>query len=150
MSKTERYNSLFKQIESITSNESNKIANLSNIIALIHFEFGFWWTGFYFVENNELVLGMFQGPVACTRIPKGKGVCGSSYQSKKTIIVDDVHEFPGHIACSSESNSEIVIPLIKDGNVLAVLDIDSKNYKEFDVEDKNGLEKISELIVKYL
>lgn len=150
MSKNERYESLFKQIKSITSSESNKLANLVNTIALIHHEFNFWWTGIYFVENDELILGPFQGPVACTRIPKGKGVCGSSFEKKESIVVEDVHQFPGHIACSSESNSEIVIPLLKDNKVLAVLDIDSKNYGEFDAVDKKHLECIAKEIVNFL
>lgn len=150
MQKIEKYKSLLKQIISITDSEKNNLANLANTIALIHHEFHFWWTGFYFVEGEELVLGPFQGPVACTRILKGKGVCGSSFASKQTIIVKDVHEFPGHIACSAESNSEIVVPVLDGNKVKAVLDIDSKNFGEFDLIDKEYLEKIAKHIVKFL
>lgn len=126
--------------------ESDMIANLANVSALIHREFGFWWTGFYRVCDGELVLGPFQGPVACTHIPYGKGVCGSSWQRSETIVVPDVEEFPGHIACSSESRSEIVVPVWKDGAIIAVLDIDSERTDTFDQTDKVWLEKIVSLL----
>ena len=126
--------------------ESDMIANMANVSALIHREFGFWWTGFYRVCDGELVLGPFQGPVACTRIPYGKGVCGSSWQRSETIVVPDVEEFPGHIACSSESRSEIVVPVWKDGAIIAVLDIDSERTDTFDQTDKVWLEKIVSLL----
>ena len=115
---------------------------MSNIAAIIHDTFKFWWTGFYRVIDNELVLGPFQGPSACTRIGYGKGVCGTAWKEGKTIVVEDVHEFPGHIACSSASKSEIVIPIFKDNQVIAVLDIDSENLATFDNIDKEWLEKI--------
>ena len=126
--------------------ESDMIANMANISALIHREFSFWWTGFYRVCGHELVLGPFQGPVACTHIPYGKGVCGSSWQRSETIVVPDVEEFPGHIACSSESRSEIVVPVWKDGAIIAVLDIDSERTDTFDQTDKVWLEKIVSLL----
>ena len=126
--------------------ESDMIANMANVSALIHREFGFWWTGFYRVCDGELVLGPFQGPVACTHIPYGKGVCGSSWQRSETIVVPDVEEFPGHIACSSESRSEIVVPVWKDGAIIAVLDIDSEKTDTFDQTDKFWLEKIVSLL----
>lgn len=142
MNKKEKYKSLISQIKSITESESDLIANLSNVIALIHHEFQFWWTGFYFVKDKELVLGPFQGPLACTRIPFGKGVCGTAWENGKTLIVDNVHEFSGHIACSSESNSEIVIPILRENKIIAVLDIDSKEFSCFDEIDAQGLEEI--------
>jgi L-methionine (R)-S-oxide reductase len=148
MSKTEKYQTLFKQIQSICDGEDNLIANLANITSLLHYEFSFWWTGFYFVKDDQLVLGPYQGPVACTRIPFGKGVCGTAWEKKETQVVADVHQFPGHIACSSESNSEIVVPIIKDKKVFAVLDIDSKDLNTFDKEDALALEEISLFIAK--
>lgn len=148
MSKTEKYQTLFKQIQSICDGEDNLIANLANINSLLHYEFSFWWTGFYFVKDDQLVLGPYQGPVACTRIPFGKGVCGTAWEKKETQVVADVHQFPGHIACSSESNSEIVVPIIKDKKVCAVLDIDSKDLNTFDKEDALALEEISLFIAK--
>lgn len=146
MKKIEKYELLFEQIKALINKESDIIANMSNIAAVIHETFGFWWTGFYRVVENELVLGPFQGPVACTRIAYGKGVCGTSWKEGKTIIVDDVHEFPGHIACSSVSKSEIVVPIFKDNQVVAVLDIDSENFSTFDSIDKEWLEKIIEVV----
>lgn len=128
--------------------EEDMVANMANISAIIKEMFGFHWVGFYLVKGNELVLGPFQGPVACTRIKFGKGVCGSSWERKETIIVDDVDKFPGHIACSPLSKSEIVVPVVADGEVIAVLDIDSENYGEFDGEDRGFLEEISRIIVK--
>ena len=146
MSKTERYQNLYKQLESLVSGENDQIANMANMAAMIHETFGFWWTGFYIVKGEQLVLGPFQGPVACTRIPYGKGVCGTSWQRHETIVVPDVEEFPGHIACSSLSRSEIVVPIFSDGSIYAVLDIDSKELATFDDIDKEWLEKIVELL----
>ena len=145
MEKIEKYKLLYNQIKSLIQNENDTIANMSNVAAIIHETFKFWWTGFYRVINNELVLGPFQGPVACTRIGYGKGVCGTSWKEAKTIVVEDVHEFPGHIACSSASKSEIVVPIFKDNQVVGVLDIDSENFATFDNIDKEWLEKIIEL-----
>ena len=146
MTKEEQYISLLPQIESLVSGEKDLIANMANIAAVLHDTFGFWWTGFYRVEGQELVLGPFQGPIACTRIPFGKGVCGAAWQQKKTIIVPDVHQFPGHIACSSASNSEIVVPVMRSNNVVAVLDIDSRDFNSFDSIDQNYLEQIAALV----
>ena len=145
MEKIEKYKLLYNQIKSLIQNENDTIANMSNVAAIIHETFKFWWTGFYRVINNELVLGPFQGPVACTRIAYGKGVCGTSWKEAKTIVVEDVHQFPGHIACSSASKSEIVVPIFKDNHVVGVLDIDSENLATFDNIDKEWLEKIIEL-----
>ena len=146
MEKIEKYKLLYNQIKSLIQNENDTIANMSNVAAIIHETFKFWWTGFYRVINNELVLGPFQGPVACTRIAYGKGVCGTSWKEAKTIVVDDVHQFPGHIACSSASKSEIVVPIFKDNQVVAVLDIDSEKFATFDNIDKEWLEKIIDLV----
>ena len=142
MNKIEKYQSLLPQIESLISGESDPIANMANVAAVLHDAFGFWWTGFYRVEGLQLVLGPFQGPIACTRIPYGKGVCGTAWQRAETVIVPNVHNFPGHIACSSASNSEIVVPILHDGKVIAVLDIDSTDFGTFDEIDKKYLEKI--------
>jgi len=142
MTKQETYQTLLPQIESLISGETDVIANMANIAAALHEAFGFWWTGFYRVEGQQLVLGPFQGPIACTRIPYGKGVCGTAWQRAETVIVPNVHEFAGHIACSSASNSEIVVPILHDGQVVAVLDIDSKDFNNFDEIDKKYLEKI--------
>lgn len=144
--KEERYRQLYEQIKSLTEGEKDQIANMANTAAMIHGSFGFWWTGFYIVKGEELVLGPFQGPVACTRIPYGRGVCGSSWKRKQSIVVPDVEQFPGHIACSSESRSEIVVPVLKNGEVCAVLDIDSAEYSTFDETDKLWLERIATLI----
>ena len=146
MSKTEKYQELYKQLQSLLSGEDDQIANMANMSALIHETFGFWWTGFYIVKGEQLVLGPFQGPIACTRIPYGKGVCGTAWQRQETIVVPDVEEFPGHIACSSLSRSEIVVPIFRDTSVYAVLDIDSKELATFDNIDKEWLEKIVELL----
>ena len=142
MTKESTYQSLIPQIQSLVSDETDLIANMANIVAALHTTFHFWWTGFYLVKGDELVLGPFQGPIACTRIPFGKGVCGTAWQQNKTLIVPNVHEFPGHIACSSASKSEIVVPIRQNGEVIAVLDIDSKDYNSFDEIDKNYLEQI--------
>jgi GAF domain-containing protein len=144
--KSEKYARLYKQIASLTEGESNRTANLANTAAAIHEAFGFWWTGFYLVDDKQLVLGPFQGPVACTRIPFGRGVCGTAWQRRETVIVPDVEEFPGHIACSSASRSEIVVPLFRDEEVIGVLDIDSRELATFDAEDAAGLEAIAALL----
>ena len=146
MTKTEKYQELYKQLQSLLSGEDDQIANMANMAALVHETFGFWWTGFYIVKGEQLVLGPFQGPIACTRIPYGKGVCGTSWKRKETIVVPDVEEFPGHIACSSLSRSEIVVPIFSNNEVYAVLDIDSKELATFDDADKEWLEKIVELL----
>lgn len=146
MTKENRYDELYRQIRSILEGETDPVANMANTAALIHETFGFWWTGFYIVKDNQLVLGPFQGPVACTRIPFGKGVCGSAWKSQETIVVPDVEEFPGHIACSSLSRSEIVVPIFEGNDVKAVLDIDSKELSTFDETDRLWLEKIVRLL----
>lgn len=146
MCKFNKYQEVYQQIESVITGENDLIANMANTAALLHESFGFLWTGFYLVKDNQLVLGPFQGSVACTRIQFGKGVCGSSWKQKETIIVPDVHHFPGHIACSSRSNSEIVVPLFADNDVYAVLDIDSTGFSTFDDIDKVWLERIAELL----
>lgn len=145
MKKEEKYAELLPQIESILSTETDAIANMANVAAVIHETFGFWWTGFYRVIDGMLVLGPFQGPLACTRIRKGKGVCGTAWAEARTQVVPDVHQFPGHIACSSASNSEIVVPIFRDTEVVGVLDIDSKEYGTFDETDRIWLEKIASL-----
>ena len=150
MNKSERYDLLLKQVGSLVAGESDTTANLANAAAAIHEAFGFWWTGFYLVKGEELVLGPFQGPVACTRIPFGKGVCGTSWTRRSTVVVPDVEEFPGHIACSSASRSEIVVPLIRGGEVLGVLDIDSRELATFDDADAAGLEPIAALLAALL
>ena len=144
--KESRYKELYEQVAAVTKGETDVIANMANTVALIHEGFGFWWTGFYIVKGDELVLGPFQGPFACTRIAYGKGVCGTSWKRKESIIVPDVEDFPGHIACSSLSRSEIVIPLFKNGSITAVLDIDSKELSTFDKTDQFWLEKIVSLL----
>lgn len=146
MEKIEKYKLLYEQVKAFIEKENDSIANMSNIAAIIHETFKFWWTGFYRVINNELVLGPFQGPSACTRIGYGKGVCGTAWKEGKTIVVEDVHEFPGHIACSSASKSEIVVPIFKDNQVVGVLDIDSENLATFDNSDKEWLERIIDLV----
>ena len=146
MSKTGKYQEIYKQIESVVGGETDQIANMANTAALLHEAFGFWWTGFYIVKGGQLVLGPFQGPVACTRIGFGKGVCGTSWERRETIVVPNVHEFPGHIACSSLSQSEIVVPMFRDNEVYSVLDIDSKELSTFDETDKDWLEKIVRLL----
>ena len=142
--KEEKYALLYKQIAAVTESESDTIANMANVAAMIHATFGFWWTGFYRVVGGELVLGPFQGPLACSRIAYGRGVCGTAWQEARTQVVPDVEQFPGHIACSSASKSEIVVPLLKDGKVTAVLDIDSEHLATFDETDKMWLERIVE------
>ena len=151
MEKREKYSLLSKQIESLLAGEKDVVAAMANVAALIHETFGFWWTGFYRVAYNssnssnsapELILGPFQGPVACMHIGYGKGVCGTAWKERRTIVVPDVEQFPGHIACSSESRSEIVVPVIQRDRVVAVLDIDSRELSTFDDTDREWLEKI--------
>lgn len=144
--KTEQYFTLIPQIRALLEGETDETANLANIAAALKEQFGWFWVGFYMVKNNELVLGPFQGPVACTRIRKGRGVCGSSWEQARTLIVPDVEKFPGHIACSSRSKSEIVVPIIKDGIVRGVLDVDSEFLDQFDETDSVNLEIIVSLI----
>ena len=147
-SKEDKYALLYAQIKSITEGEDDLIANMANVAAMIHETFGFWWTGFYRVVGKELVLGPYQGPLACSRIAFGKGVCGTAWKNAKTIIVPDVDAFPGHIACSSASKSEIVVPVFNaDGaSIIAVLDIDSASYDSFDDVDRYWLERIVSLL----
>ena len=144
--KAEQYISLIPQIEALLFGEPDLVANLANVCAALREQFKWFWVGFYLVKNNELVLGPFQGPVACTRIRLGKGVCGAAWQQAQTLIVPDVEEFPGHIACSSLSRSEIVLPLFKDGEVVGVLDVDSSELAEFDETDAKYLAEIVNLI----
>ena len=146
MSKENKYQEIYKQIENVVSGETDRIANMANTAALLHEAFGFWWTGFYIVKEDQLVLGPFQGPVACTRIGFGKGVCGTAWKKRETIVVPDVHQFPGHIACSSLSQSEIVVRMFRGEGVYAVLYIDSKELSTFDETDKVWLERIVELL----
>lgn len=151
MDKQETYKLLLAQVKAMLKDECDPIANMANVAALIHEAFHFWWTGFYRVMDNQLVLGPFQGPVACTRIGFGKGVCGTSWKEKKTLVVEDVEQFPGHIACSSESRSEIVVPLlIKGEEVIGVLDIDSEHLATFDATDQLWLEQIAEVVAAKL
>ena len=148
--KQDIYQSLLPQLESLLAGEQNLVANLANTAAVLHHQFDWWWTGFYTVENNELVLGPFQGPVACTRIAFGKGVCGTSWKEKETIIVPDVHLFPGHIACSADSNSEIVVPIMNNKHeVVAVLDVDSKYKNTFDETDAKYLKEIAQMLAPF-
>ena len=146
MTKEEQYRGLLPKAEAILEGEDDLIAGMANLSALVHRTFGFWWTGFYRVCGEQLILGPFQGPPACTRIPYGKGVCGTAWTRKETVVVPDVEQFPGHIACSSESRSEIVVPVWKDSEVIAVLDIDSEKPGTFDGTDRAFLEEI----IKYL
>lgn len=145
-SKQEQYEQLLPYLQALIDGENDLIANLANISAVLKEQFKWWWVGFYLVKENELVLGPFQGPVACTRIQKGRGVCGTSWEKKQTILVPDVHAFPGHIACSALSQSEIVVPLIRKDIVWGVLDVDSEYLHHFDETDKIGLEKITNLL----
>lgn len=149
-SKEEIYSTLLSQIEAVTEAENDGIANMANVSAMIHETFGFWWTGFYRVCGDELVLGPFQGPMACTRIKKGKGVCGTAWAKEETIVVPDVEQFPGHIACSSASRSEIVVPVFNNGAVAGVLDIDSEKLSTFDETDRIWLEKVAAIIAPYV
>lgn len=144
--KAEQYQSLFPQVAALLEGESDIIANLANISAALKEQFNFLWVGFYLVKDDELVLGPFQGPVACTRISKGRGVCGASWQQAKALIVPDVDAFPGHIACSSASKSEIVIPVIRNHQVFAVMDVDSEELNYFDQTDEKYLSQILNLL----
>jgi L-methionine (R)-S-oxide reductase len=148
--KQEQYETLMPQIKGLLEGETDLVANLANVAAALKEQFGWFWVGFYLVKNEVLVLGPFQGPVACTRIKKGRGVCGSSWAQAQTLIVPDVEKFPGHIACSSLSKSEIVVPIIRNGEVLGVLDVDSEELDQFDQQDQKYLEQIIELIPVYL
>ena len=141
-SKTDQYRSLLPQIRAITAGETDRVANLANIAAALKQQFGWLWVGFYLVRNGELVVGPFQGPIACTRISKGRGVCGTCWQEGRTLIVPDVEAFPGHIACSSLSRSEIVVPVYHQGEVVGVLDADSVELNDFDEEDRRWLEQV--------
>lgn len=145
-SKTDKYATLLPQIQSVVSGEPDMIANMANIASMLHETFHFWWTGFYRVIDGVLVLGPFQGPLACTRIKRGKGVCGTAWAEQQTVIVPDVDAFPGHIACSSLSRSEIVVPVKRAGEVIAVLDIDSKDLNTFDATDQKYLEQITQIL----
>ena len=145
-SKTERYEALIPQLKALIASETDQVANYANISAVLKECFGFFWVGFYRVIENELVLGPFQGPIACTRIAFGKGVCGKAWQEGKTIVVPDVEKFPGHIACSSQTKSEIVVPVFVDGKVIAVLDVDSDLNDNFDELDVKYLEMLCGLL----
>lgn len=145
-SKAAQYQSLIPQIKALLEGEPDLVANLANITAALKEQFGWLWVGFYLVKENELVVGPFQGPVACTRIQKGRGVCGASWAEARTLIVPDVEQFPGHIACSSLSRSEIVVPVIREGEVVGVLDVDSEKPDDFDETDQAWLEKLADLI----
>jgi len=144
--KAEQYQSLIPQVKGLLEGETDLIANMANVVAALKEQFGWLWVGFYVVKNEELVLAPFQGPVACTRIKKGRGVCGASWAQAQTLIVPDVEKFPGHIACSSLSRSEIVVPVIRQDEVVAVLDVDSVNPDEFDTTDQQYLEEIVALV----
>lgn len=144
--KEEKYQLLLPQIQALVDGEQNLIANLANVAAALKQQFDFWWVGFYLIEGDELVLGPFQGPIACTRIRKGKGVCGTSWEKNETIIVPDVDAFPGHIACSSQSKSEIVVPFQLKNKLVGVLDVDSEQYNSFDEIDAKYLKAIIALI----
>lgn len=145
--KAERYKELIPQLKALTEHEPDSIANMGNVCAALKYTFSFFWVGFYMVSGTELVLSMFQGPVACTRIRKGKGVCGAAWERGETIIVPDVEQFPGHIACSSLSRSEIVVPVFgKGGNIIGVLDVDSEELNTFDETDARYLQEIVKII----
>jgi GAF domain-containing protein len=148
--KQKRYTTLVPQIQSLIEGEADLIANLSNIAAALKQTMNFFWVGFYRVKENQLVLGPFQGPIACTRIELGKGVCGTAWKEKKVILVPNVDDFPGHIACSSASKSEIVLPAFKNGEVALVLDVDSDKLNDFDATDELALGKVMQLIERFL
>ena len=147
MTKEERYGHLLPQVAALCEGEKDMTAKMANVSALLHHEFGFWWTGFYRVVGNELVLGPFQGPLACVHIGFGRGVCGTAWKERRTLVVPDVEQFAGHIACSSESKSEVVVPMLVDGVVVAVLDIDSRHLATFDETDRRCLEQLVALMV---
>lgn len=147
MQKAAQYDLLYRQLSALLEGETDTVAKMANMAAVLHESFGFWWTGFYQVAGEELILGPFQGPVACMHIPFGKGVCGTAWKREASVVVPDVEAFPGHIACSSASRSEIVVPVFgPDGKVTAVLDIDSDRLATFDEEDRLGLERIVGLL----
>jgi L-methionine (R)-S-oxide reductase len=146
LNKEQKYLALLPQIKALVTGENNLTANLANISAALKQTFNWWWVGFYWIENNELVLGPFQGPIACTRITKGKGVCGTSWLNQHTIVVPDVEKFSGHIACSAASKSEIVVPIIKNDVVIGVLDCDSEHLNHYDETDRIYLEQLSQII----
>lgn len=149
--KEEKYISLLPQLKALVEGENDETANLANITAVLKYTFNFFWVGFYLVKKDELVLGPFQGPVACTRIALGKGVCGASWQKAETIVVEDVDKFPGHIACSSASKSEIVVPVFnKEKKVIGVLDVDDDKYSTFDLTDKLYLEQVAAIVTGFL
>ena len=147
MTKQEQYESLLPQIQAVMDPNVDLIANMANMAAMLHETFDFWWTGFYRVIGNELVLGPFQGPLACTRIPFGRGVCGSAWKERRTLVVPDVEQFPGHIACSSASKSEIVVPIFHNNEIIAVLDIDSDRLGTFDDTDAIYLERLVRMLL---
>ncbi len=148
--KEARYQSLVPQIESLITGENDAVANLANIAAALRQAMNFFWVGFYIVKNNELVLGPFQGPIACTRIAFGKGVCGACWKEKKVMLVPNVDEFPGHIACSSDSKSEIVLPAFKNQEVALVLDVDSDRLNDFDATDEKYLLRVMKLVERFI
>lgn len=148
VTKAEQYKSLIPQIEALLFGEDDFVANMANVCAALKEQFNWFWVGFYLIKNDELVLGPFQGPVACTRIKKGKGVCGSSWEKAETLIVPNVDEFPGHIACATASKSEIVLPLIKNNIVIGVFDVDSEFLNHFNETDKSYLEEVISLLLK--
>ena len=147
MTKQEQYESLLPQIQAVMDPNVDLIANMANMAAMLHETFDFWWTGFYRVIGNELVLGPFQGPLACTRIPFGRGVCGSAWKERRTLVVPDVEQFPGHIACSSASKSEIVVPIFHNNEIIAVLDIDNDRLGTFDDTDAIYLERLVRMLL---
>lgn len=146
--KEQKYIAMIPQVDSLISDETDLIANLANISAVLKETFNWWWVGFYIVRNRELVLGPFQGPLACTRIGFGKGVCGTAWQLKQTMVIDDVSTFEGHIACSAASQSEIVVPIMKNNEVIAILDIDSEYLNHFDTIDQDYLENLALIIAE--
>lgn len=148
-SKKDKYETLLPQIRCVVGGEGDMIARMANVASMLHHTFQFWWTGFYRVMDNELVLGPFQGPLACTRIAKGRGVCGTCWQNEETQVVPDVDLFPGHIACSSASRSEIVVPVKLNGTIIAVLDIDSAELNTFDETDKCYLEQLTSIMASF-
>ncbi|SES70782.1 GAF domain-containing protein [Hymenobacter actinosclerus] len=149
LSKADQYRQLLPQLTALTTGEPDLVANLANAAAALRQAFGFFWVGFYLVKDDELVLGPFQGPIACTRIRHGKGVCGASWAQAATLLVPDVEQFPGHIACSSASKSEIVVPILKAGQVVAVLDVDSDQLNDFDTTDQRYLEELAQLVATW-
>ena len=150
MTKEEKYRALMPKVAALLAGEPDPVARMANMAALLHQEMGFWWTGFYRVQSEELVLGPFQGPVACTRIAFGRGVCGTAWKERRTVVVPDVEQFPGHIACSSESRSEIVVPLWQHHEVTGVLDIDSPSLGRFTEKDRLQLEKLAAVLEEML